>query len=64
MITRVDERLREEARRFDLRSGCEHCAHFDVARISCAHGYPIEPHHAIELASVDTLLFCKEFELA
>ncbi len=27
--TRVDDRLRNEAQRFELRFGCEHCAHFD-----------------------------------
>ncbi|HVJ16101.1 MAG TPA: hypothetical protein VM686_11750 [Polyangiaceae bacterium] len=64
MKTPVDERLRVEARRFELRFTCEHCAHFDVGREACANGYPTEAHQRVDLAARAELLFCKEFELA
>jgi hypothetical protein len=55
--TRVDEKLKEEAKRFAFRFACDDCAHFDGRR--CAHGYPPEPRRALHLEVV----FCKEFEL-
>ncbi len=64
MLTDVDERLREEARRFELRFTCESCAHFDPVRERCAHGYPTAPHRNVRLAEVESLLFCKEHELS
>lgn len=64
MITRVDERLRSEARRFELRFGCEHCAHYDAPAGECANGYPAAPHRGVELEVVRDIEFCKEFELA
>jgi hypothetical protein len=62
--SRVDERLREEARRYRLRFGCESCAHFATESRSCSHGYPTKPHLQVDLARVDTLEFCKAFELS
>ena len=64
MITRVDERFRREARDFSLRFGCESCAAFDADRGSCAHQYPNHDHVGVELATAETVVFCKEFELA
>jgi len=64
MITRVDERLRQEAASFQLRFGCESCAHFETFTESCANGYPNAAHKRIALERVQTLSFCKEFELA
>lgn len=64
MLTEVDDRLREEARRFELRFTCESCAHFDPVSERCASGYPNQAHHGIRLARLQTLSFCKEFELA
>lgn len=64
MKTRVDDRLRSEAERFELRFGCEHCAHFDAPARACANGYPAAPHHGVELKVRRELEFCKEFELA
>jgi hypothetical protein len=60
--TEVDARLRQEAERFSLRFTCEHCAYFDEPRSSCALGYPNEAHRSVNLAAVETLFFCKEFE--
>jgi hypothetical protein len=64
MITKVDERLRREAGRFELRFRCEDCAHFEPERGSCGNGYPNEAHRAVELGTLTSLTFCKEFELA
>jgi len=62
--SRVDQRLRQEARQFELRFGCESCAHFAPESGSCGNGYPTEPHLYIDLQRVDSLEFCKEFEVA
>ena len=64
MRTKVDDRLRSEAARFNLRFTCEHCAHFVPEARACAHGYPSEAHRGLELANETSLEFCKEFELA
>ena len=63
MLSTVDEQLREEARRYQLRFGCEACAHFDPEALRCANGYPNEAHRGVDLGSVRELSFCKEFEL-
>lgn len=63
MITRVDAQLRREAEVHALRFGCEHCAHFVSEREVCANGYPVAAHLRIDLARVEELSFCKEFEL-
>jgi len=62
--SRVDERLRAEAERFLLRFGCEDCAHFAPETRACGNGYPTAPHLGIDLARVEALEFCKEFEVA
>lgn len=64
MLTRVDERLRREAASFRLVFGCEACAHFNETSEACANGYPNDAHKRVALESVETLAFCKEFELA
>jgi hypothetical protein len=70
MKTRVDDRLRDEARRFKLRFACEDCAHFSGSEPSldgscsrsCSLGYPAAPRRrALDDASLE---LCKEFELA
>lgn len=63
MKTPVDATLRAEAERYRLRFTCEHCAHFVPERAACAHEYPAAAHHALDLAALDVLEFCKEFEL-
>ena len=63
MITVVDQRLRDEAREFALRFGCEDCAHFVPEGALCANGYPTSPHAGVDLATKTHLEFCKEFEL-
>ena len=63
MRTFVDLRLREEAARFHLRFTCGDCVHFAAERRGCANGYPTQAHLEIDLARVDSLEFCKEFEL-
>lgn len=64
MITRVDERLRDEARNYRLCFTCERCAHFAPETATCGNGYPTEPHRDVELDTRGELAFCKEFELA
>ncbi len=63
MKTEIDERLRREAAAYRLRFTCEDCAHFVEGERACAHGYPAAPHRALDLATLRTLEFCKEFEL-
>ena len=60
----VDEQLRGEAREFSLRFTCDSCQNFDPDALACGNGYPTEPHRSVDLACVQELLFCKEFELA
>ena len=63
MRTKVDSQLREEAARFKLRFTCEACVHFAAERRACANEYPTLAHLGIDLESVASLEFCKEFEL-
>jgi len=63
MITRVDQKLRTEARRYALRFGCEACRAFDHEREACAYGYPTEPHRESVIDREEQLAFCKAFEL-
>ncbi len=60
MKTRVDERLRDEARRFALRFACEDCAHFDGAR--CGNGWPGRVARSLDEPGVTEIELCKEFE--
>jgi hypothetical protein len=62
--TLVDDRLRDEARVFSFRFGCEDCAHFEPEGERCANGYPTAPHARIDLAVRRHLEFCKEFDFA
>jgi hypothetical protein len=64
MIHAVDERLRDEARRFKLVFACPDCAQFDPEGDRCSLGYPIAPHQSrsLEEARVE-VTFCKTFEL-
>ena len=62
--SRVDQRLRDEARHYGLRFGCESCVHFAPESARCGNGYPTQPHRLIDLERVETLEFCKEFEVA
>jgi hypothetical protein len=62
--SRVDERLRQEAARFELRFGCESCAHFAPEQSACGNGYPTAPHLGVDLSRAHSLQFCKEFEVA
>lgn len=63
MRTLVDSRLREEARRFELRFTCEACVHFAEARRACANEYPTQAHLGVDLEQRESLEFCKAFEL-
>ena len=63
MITKVDERFREEAERFSLRFGCESCFAWNAETKRCAHEYPNEQHCGVDLEQADQVVFCKEFEL-
>ena len=64
MITRVDERLREEAERYSFRFSCEACVAFDPEKGLCAHAYPNHDHLGVDLSRVEQVVFCKEFEVA
>jgi hypothetical protein len=69
----VDERLREEARRFRFVFGCPSCIWFDDRvdgdradghRAACALGFPNEEHVDERLEGRASVFFCKAFELA
>lgn len=61
MKTRIDERLRQEAKTFRFQFSCEHCAHYDDINRRCAEGYPNEEHQS-PLLDQEEMLFCKLFE--
>lgn len=63
MRTFVDDTLRREASAFQLRFGCEHCAHFEPERRVCSEGFPNAPHLDVNVAVIALLEFCKSFEL-
>jgi hypothetical protein len=56
----LTERLIEEARKFELRSACEHCLYW--IKGSCLHGWPDDGQRRWPLSG-DEAAFCKEFEL-
>lgn len=65
MKLEVDQRFRDERRRYALRLHCEDCALFDEAAGACAHGFPTAEHRRPETAADDArVVFCKDFELA
>jgi hypothetical protein len=62
--TIVDDRLRDEAARFQFRFACDDCAHFDEVRERCSLSYPAAPRRrtlARDSDSADVEL-CKTFE--
>ncbi|AKT43432.1 hypothetical protein [Chondromyces crocatus] len=69
MIHNVDDRLREEARRFRLVFACPDCASFDPGAPDlgdpprCSLGFPVEPHLSQDLTAREQVIFCKAFEL-
>jgi hypothetical protein len=67
MILPVDERLRDEARRFRLVFACPDCASFDpgdpATAPRCSLGFPVAPHVDPSLDGRDEVVFCKAFEL-
>jgi hypothetical protein len=67
MIHRIDDRLRDEARRFRLVFACPDCASFDVGHEGggerCALGFPHQPHRDAGLDGRAEVTFCKAFEL-
>lgn len=63
MIHRVDDRLRDEARRFRLAFACGDCASFDPDGDRCSLGYPNEAHRDAGLDGRAEVVFCKTFEL-
>jgi hypothetical protein len=57
----------EQERRYRFCFTCEHCAHFDELSGECLHGFPTETHRLEHYRSEpppETILFCKEFDLA
>jgi hypothetical protein len=70
MKTVVDSRLREQARRFELRFACDDCVHFQPSdgpsfssSSGCSLAYPAAPRRDA-LTAQPSLEFCKSFELA
>ncbi len=63
MIHRVDDRLREEARRYRLVFACPDCVSFDIEGGGCSLGFPNEMHRDPGLEARDEVVFCKAFEL-
>ncbi|MBK9264734.1 MAG: hypothetical protein IPM54_33740 [Polyangiaceae bacterium] len=63
MIHRVDDRLRDEARRFRLVFACDDCAQYDAERDRCSLEYPHAMHRARDLDHCSEVTFCKAFEL-
>ncbi len=63
MIHEIDERLREEARRFRLAFACPDCAHLDPEGDLCSLGYPTDAHRSARLEGRGEIIFCKTFEL-
>jgi hypothetical protein len=65
VIHRVDDVLREEARRYGLVFTCRRCAHVDASggRDACSLGYPNAPHRDVDLDRADEVTFCKAFEV-
>jgi hypothetical protein len=59
--TLVDERLRDEARRFAFRFACDDCAHFDAEPERCSLAYPATPRR--DDMGRAHLELCKAFEL-
>ena len=64
MIHRVDDRLREEARRYRLVFACPDCVSFDPEGGGCSLGFPNEMHSDPSLEERAEVVFCKTFELA
>jgi hypothetical protein len=62
--TTVDDRLRQEARRYNLRFTCEHCVLYDPEGDRCSHTFPADAHRRVDLTRSEELMFCKEFEVA
>ena len=63
MIHVIDDRLRDEARRFDLRFACPDCASFDDEKGACSLGFPNEMHLDPRIEGRAQVIFCKAFEL-
>jgi hypothetical protein len=63
LIHTVDDRLREEAGRYDLRFACPDCASYDDEARRCSLGFPPEPHQNPRMEGRAEVIFCKAFEL-
>lgn len=63
MIHVVDDRLRDEARRFRLVFACPDCASFDPEGDRCSLGFPHAMHREPGLDDRSEVIFCKAFEL-
>jgi len=59
----IDDRLRDEVRRFRLVFTCASCSHFDPEPTRCTLGYPTQPHRSEDLHEREMLSFCKHFEM-
>jgi hypothetical protein len=63
MIVTIDDRLREEAKRYRFVFACPDCVAYDADQDRCTLGYPTEPHRNPELEGRVEVTFCKTFEL-
>ncbi len=62
MIHRIDDRLRDEARRFHLVFACPSCVSYDPEGDRCSLGFPHQDHKSEALEGREEVVFCKAFE--
>lgn len=62
----MNERFRREIERYNLKSNCEHCAHFGGKSERCSMLYPVTPHREdtfLKAKDDERVYFCKMFEV-
>jgi len=66
----LTQQLIDEARRFNLRSSCQHCFYFSAADQRCKHDWPNDAERRWPLDAKASngetpteVAFCKEFEM-
>lgn len=58
----ADTRFLAQVAQYQLRFACEHCAQYQPADESCAHGFPTREHRLARHGGAE-VVFCKDFEL-
>lgn len=65
MFIVMNERFRDDVRRYRLAFTCEDCASWHAEKEACTILYPSAPHrraHVEQLADGEQVFFCKMFE--